>query len=85
MKEGLPAAFQWKECQGCGKRILFARVTKLDGEEGHVPLDPVPAVYHVAYNEDGSAEATKATRHRVMVSHFATCPKANEFSGGKKT
>lgn len=86
LKDGIPKKIQWSECKGCGKRILFVEVKRAsDGKMVPVPLDPVPAIYHIAYNEDGTAQAVRASRERVMVNHFATCPKANQFSGGKKT
>lgn len=67
-------------CKGCGRPIVWA--TKEDG--GKVPLDataPVFALTEVA-DEIGAAEpvvlAKRAERH--LVSHFATCSHANEFS-----
>ncbi|MCC6671074.1 MAG: hypothetical protein IT458_08435 [Planctomycetes bacterium] len=76
-------------CKGCGRGIVWA--TKEDG--GKVPLDasaPVYAVTEVGDEIAGGAEAVvlakRAERH--LVSHFATCPQASEFSGrsrGRKT
>ncbi len=65
------------KCKGCDKPIVWG-VT----EEGkRIPLDPKPAVYDV---EEVEGEV-QATRDRTaMVTHFATCPKANDFSGGKR-
>jgi hypothetical protein len=84
LKDGLPKSIRWAKCKGCGKRILFARVKNQKGDLVHVPLDPAPPIYHIAFNEDGTAEAVRGTRNRLMVSHFNTCPKANEFSGSRK-
>lgn len=66
-------------CRGCGKDIVWG-VT----EEGKkIPLDPTPPVYQ--YAGDSVADKPSAIRHKnCMVSHFTTCPKANQFSGGKK-
>lgn len=83
LEDGFPrGGIKWANCKGCGKRVLFAEAVKDDGSTGIVCLDPVPAMYHVVYNEDGSALARRATRNRVMVSHFNTCPNASDF--GKK-
>ena len=63
-------------CRGCGKPIVFASLS--DGKL--VPLDPRPPVYSVVeYGEDETP--VRVTRDlKAMVSHFVTCPKANEFS-----
>lgn len=62
-------------CRGCGKSIVWAETR----EGGKIPLDPVPPVYHVAFTEDGK-RVISDRRRSSMVSHFATCPKASEFS-----
>jgi hypothetical protein len=84
LPEGIPEKIEWAKCKGCGKRVLFASVVIDDDKTRLVPLDPVPPIYHVVWESGKSALARRATRNRVMVSHFATCPKANDFSGGKK-
>jgi len=68
------------KCRGCGKDIIFAKNS--DGK-GIIPLDPRPAVYQVIEQPDGSAVAVRDKNY--MVTHFATCPKASDFSGGKKS
>lgn len=73
-------------CKGCGKRIEWAET--IDGKT--VPLDPAPPVYEVYKQaKDGSltvrlvplSDGPRKIRTH-MVSHFATCPKASDFSGG---
>jgi len=65
-------------CKGCEKVVVWA----LDAEGKWIPLDPTPPVYHVALDPKGQPRCLRA--QAAMVSHFATCPKANEFSGSKK-
>lgn len=75
-------------CRGCGKDVVWARLP--DG--GKIPLDPRPPVYEVSEvteadpNNPGQVvTVTTATRAPgKMVSHFATCPKASDFSRSKK-
>lgn len=70
-------------CKGCGKRIVWGKT-----DEGkNIPLDPSAPVYEVEnVDEDRpGAEAGRVTRTKTaMVSHFKTCPNANEFSAGNK-
>lgn len=67
----------WEEtaCGTCGATVVWARITKENGEPGKVPLDPKPPVY--AIDRDGHvarrvAQGRERDR-RVLVSHFATC------------
>lgn len=73
-------------CAGCGKAIAWVVI-----DEKRVPLDPVPAVYRIF---PPSRQAPKPFAERAgqrvtetylgplyFVTHFATCPKAAEFSG----
>jgi len=63
-------------CRGCGKPIVFA----INKDTGMViPLDPKPPVYAVVEEADGEIVCKRL--ELAMVSHFATCSKANEFSG----
>jgi len=69
-------------CKGCGAEILWAR-----NENGKkIPLDAKAPVYVLTIREDMGIEARcqRAEKGRAFVSHFSTCPKANEFSGSKK-
>ncbi len=71
-------------CKGCGKRILWIKTD--DGKR--VPLDPVPPTY-VSFGAGGmhvGRDTAPSGWHRseAMESHFATCSKANEFSGRNK-
>ncbi len=68
------------QCKKCGKKILWA-TNKETGKK--IPLDPRPPVYAVRICEDGSVEAINLKKEGA-VSHFATCPDADYFSGGKK-
>ena len=69
-------------CKGCMKPIVWGR----DEKGKVVPLDPKPPVYCVV----DTAEPDETGVQSVMrvkdcfVSHFATCPNANDFSGSKK-
>ena len=63
-------------CRGCGKPIIWA-VSGL--ERRRIPLDPRPPVYVVGEGVDGEVVASRMDL--AMVSHFATCPAANLFSG----
>lgn len=74
-------------CRGCARPIVFARTA--DGKT--IPLDPRPPIYLVT-QVDGEASAVRDTLITTtdgaetshMVTHFATCPKAAEFSRGKR-
>ena len=67
-------------CKGCGNPIVWGET-----EEGKkIPLDPRAPVY-VETDPDTQTQPIPVTRSRIaMVSHFATCPDANRFSGRKK-
>lgn len=64
-------------CKGCGKEIVWA----VTAEGRKIPLDPRPPVYSLIDTPRGK-EAVRTTL--AMVSHFSTCPNANDFSGSKK-
>lgn len=62
------------ECRYCGKPVVWAAITKEDGEPGRVPLDPKPPVYLVTKDGVGRRVAQgREGEKRVLVSHFATC------------
>jgi len=65
-------------CKGCGKTIIWGQTP--DGKK--IPLDPVAPTYTImGPGPDGNPVAIRASS--TYVSHFATCPKANEFSRKK--
>lgn len=54
------------------------------GEKGKIiPLDLKTQVFEVTKDLAGF-EIAKQTAANFYVSHFATCPKANDFNGGKE-
>jgi hypothetical protein len=63
----------------CGGQTCKAEIIWGKTPEGKsIPLDPKPPTY--VLGEDGVA-----VRSAAMVSHFATCPDARQFSGsGRK-
>ena len=65
-------------CRGCGKSIVFG----ITSEGRKIPLDPIPPVYDVDVEEDGTVTATR--NPSAMISHFAMCKNANEFSSSAK-
>ena len=65
------------QCRGCGKEIVWGETA--DGKK--IPLDPRAPVYGIVTIR-GQSEIVRTTL--AMVSHFATCPKANDFSASKK-
>ena len=66
-------------CKGCGKPILWAT----DEKGTRHPLDPRAPVYSFNGGDlDGEFKVHRA--EGCFVSHFATCPKASDFSGSKK-
>lgn len=69
------ARFPESRCK-CGRPIVWAKNTQ-SGKP--IPLDPRPPTYVVTKEQDGGVLAHRA--ETVMVSHFATCPMASQFSG----
>ncbi|MGB0685284.1 MAG: hypothetical protein ACPGQD_03720 [Planctomycetota bacterium] len=69
-------------CRGCGKAIVWG---VCEESAGKLPLDASAPVYLFkgmsargpVFERDTRNESG---RRRAMVSHFATCPSANEFS-----
>lgn len=68
-------------CKGCGKPIVWG----IGPDNKPIPLDPTPPVYQVEHIDNlGPTIKTHVTRNTgAMVSHFATCPKAGQFSRNK--
>jgi hypothetical protein len=79
-------------CRGCGKPIAWIQTA----EGTRVPLDPRAPVYqivgaplapfgpYVGMRSPVMFTDGDETFNGAMVSHFATCPKASEFSASKK-
>lgn len=77
-------------CGGCGAPVLWAKTTA----GATVPLDPRAVVFRVErYTSGPGGDLTELLVHstskmelveRSFVTHFATCPKAREFSKGRK-
>lgn len=61
-------------CAGCGRLIVWG--TTPEGKR--IPLDPAATVYSVSL--EGICEKIGG----FMVTHFATCRAANEFSGSRR-
>lgn len=72
------------KCRGCNKMVIWG----VDDKGNVVPLDPVAPVYTLSgfpaakglAGHKPAAEIARAKRDEFMVSHFATCPKASQFS-----
>ena len=65
-------------CKGCGKPIVWG----IDSETSKkIPLDPRPPIYAISSSEtvDGCVPVIRLKKDEAAVSHFATCPKANQF------
>jgi hypothetical protein len=62
-----------QNCKLCGKLLVFA----VNQETGaRVPLDTIAPTFTVETNGEASLIATRSP---AFVTHFATCPAANEF------
>lgn len=74
--------YETSKCRGCGKPVVWATAKREDGKLVKVPLDPRAPVYIVTQGPLG----IEAVRHAAaMVSHFATCPKADQFSASRRS
>ncbi len=72
-------------CRGCGKKIVWGTMVGSDLKSKKIPLDPAPPVYRSTEGQQLHSDGMFIERASdAMVSHFATCPKANEFSGRSK-
>jgi hypothetical protein len=75
---------KWSTCAGCGAAIVWARNIETGNR---IPLDVRAGVYQVASrgNEQICRSAThEATLEKIghtamLVSHFVTCPKRDQF------
>jgi hypothetical protein len=67
-----------RSCRACQTPLRFVKT-----EEGKIiPLDKRAPVYEVVADLTGQVVARRA--YSIYVSHFSTCPKANDFSASKK-
>ena len=66
------------KCKGCGAPIVWG-ICNVSGKK--IPLDLRPQVYRIVALANGDVEALKEDPAEFGVSHFATCPMANNFSG----
>lgn len=69
-------------CKGCGKPIVFVAAVDANGNHVQVPLDPAAPVY--LQQSDGEGGTVWTRERSAMVSHFATCSQANQFSGSSR-
>lgn len=68
-------------CKGCGKEIIWG--VTADGKR--IPLDKTAPVYVQDHSfESADGEPVVRRPGTAWVSHFATCPKANDFSAVRK-
>ncbi len=71
------------KCKGCGKEIIWAK-----NENGKmIPLDPRAPVYSIVKDDGDAFRCVRVDGDSDFidyVTHFATCPKASDFSGSKK-
>lgn len=74
------------QCRGCGRAIVWGHLA--NGRR--VPLDAASPVYRiapgdmVAHRVNGKEAAVPDDHGTYLVSHFATCQKAIQFSGSRK-
>ncbi len=67
-----------KPCKGCGRPVVFAK--ELGTGKWQV-LDNVSPCWEQVGVKDGVAVVVRA---KAFVSHFSTCPKADDFSASKR-
>lgn len=77
----LPAHYATTKCRNCGRKIIFVTAVNAAGQQMTIPLDPSEPIYVRQRNGDGGAVWAQDTSRELLVSHFATCSKANDFSG----
>jgi hypothetical protein len=63
-------------CKGCGREIVWGE----DAAGKKIPLDPRPPIYRVRNMGGELVQVERATVGMYLVTHFATCPKASQFS-----
>lgn len=67
-------------CRGCGATIVWVETPG----RVRVPIDPRPPIYRYNLDTGQGQKIERGLTDAYGVSHFATCPKANEFSKSKK-
>lgn len=71
-----------RSCKGCGRPILWAK----SAETGKmVPLDPTAPIYMLSPGNVEITVCTRIPRDVYAVSHLATCPAANQYSGKSRS
>ena len=68
------------KCKGCGAPITWAKTR----EGKTIPLTQVSHVYGIDFIGPEVAAFDIEAPRGAYVSHFLTCPKANDFSGSKR-
>lgn len=77
--EAVRPHYKTSPCRGCGRPIVWAKSP--DGSKKY-PLDPRAPVFEVSGVDPVLIAKISPTAY---VSHFATCPNADEFSKSKRT
>jgi len=76
-------------CSRCNKEIMFVRIRPAGQEERSIPLDPEPVEVtkpgsYIVLNNNIAGFAKLNPGDKGYVSHFATCPFADEYRKKKK-
>lgn len=75
------SGLEWQACRSCRARILFAKNRK-SGKT--IPVQPVRTVYRLQPQLVGDPELVATPRDTtapvLYVSHFETCPDAEQFT-----
>lgn len=66
-----------RSCRACGKPLIFV----VDASGKIQPLDPAPPTWRIDRYLTGEEVAIRAD---ALVSHFSTCPKADQFSSARR-
>lgn len=72
-----------RPCKACGKELLFV-VNQRTGSTVPLDISSRPHVYELLDAAEGGDVAEPVEQQEVYVSHYLTCPKANEFSKARK-
>lgn len=74
----MPNEIERRACLKCGAPLAF--VVGPNGKK--IPLDQRAQVYRIITDLTGAPVCEQVPD--AFVTHFASCPKANDFSGSKK-